>query len=473
MLRKILIPSKFLATWDTFRCMDPAFRNVLFTAFLNQDNYSGIMKISRKGFYSLMNVTPEAGKDIFEAFMKQFPDVLAFDEETSELAILFFPNTNLQEMRDRQIPVLQKDLKDVQSTKLLSMMVKMNHRNNVQHHLSRLQQLTADKRHQETFEKSITSEDVVSPIGDIDFQVVAPNLNLNPNLNPNNEVNMSISESEFDGPKSEFELGLEEEIQRLNRKAKDMISAVDGMATDELRAAYLKTLSKSEYQDWIKYENFAKYGPKKERLFNELKKSERWAAFLIIPAVDEFISLSGKTRTSYHAAKDYFMHWIRKGYSLEDFLAVIRYKINEFKGTDNAKYIKLDTFLRYGNGGKFLTNLDAAMNWMEEQDEEEDKFKVEDHPNLRLSDREKMTYNRYKTWIENNYPALWSKKLFMTVEQYFSISRDENLTGRMIITDKARQMIRDRSHGEAEKFKGSAHAAYKKQLQDFISQTSS
>lgn len=167
-LRKTLISGKRFVADDTYRKMDPSFRNIITTAIFlldnNDGNMCGIIKISKPTFFHHLNVGD--GEDIFSAFLKQYPDWMIYDAEEQELGLLIWPNMLVGDYSPKQNNYLKQQLSEVNSMEILKKMCRLNHHTKTAAYLERINQLNAEREQKKAFEmrlNAIDNGDVYNP----------------------------------------------------------------------------------------------------------------------------------------------------------------------------------------------------------------------------------------------------------------------------------------------------------------------
>lgn len=123
----------------------------------------------------------------------------------------------------------------------------------------------------------------------------------------------------------------------------------------------------------------------------------------VIEIVDYFNQVTGrKAEYQTKGALKYILHWLNEGRKVEDFKIVIDYKTKEFKGTENEKYIALDTYCRFD---KFEDTLSKAKN----------AATISQDPSLNdceLTPEQQASYNETKSYILSHYPNLKDIRFF-------------------------------------------------------------
>ncbi len=175
-----LIQGKRIITDSTFRKMHPVFRNVVMTSILlldsNDGNMSGILKMAPDTFYHFLNETEHGGEDILKAVCNNYPEWIAYDFETNELAVLIWPNMTVVRYGTQQLKYLWDELQEVESMELLQKMTKLNHRRATELYQKRILQIAAERTNKTTFLKNSASP---SQLTDTDNIVDCKNKNKN------------------------------------------------------------------------------------------------------------------------------------------------------------------------------------------------------------------------------------------------------------------------------------------------------
>jgi len=84
-----------------------------------QTNWCGIFKlnVSMMGFF--LGLREDNVQNAFQAFLKQFSDLVSYDETTSEIAILNWGAMNIANMNGKSLGVAEKELRSVESDQLI------------------------------------------------------------------------------------------------------------------------------------------------------------------------------------------------------------------------------------------------------------------------------------------------------------------------------------------------------------------
>lgn len=137
----------------------------------------------------------------------------------------------------------------------------------------------------------------------------------------------------------------------------------------------------------------------------------------VIAIVDYFRQSTGR-EVEYHTkgALKYMLHWLNEGYTVDDFKKVIDYKTRQFKGTENAKFIALDTYCRFD---KFEDTLSKAKN---------EVIAPAQDPTLndcQLTPEQQEQYNETKKYIYGTYPNLKEIRFF-SHREFLLVSTNDN-----------------------------------------------
>lgn len=106
-----------------------------------------------------------------------------------------------------------------------------------------------------------------------------------------------------------------------------------------------------------------------DRLESRLSEKNKKHFDKIIQIVDEFRSITGRdVNYSTKGSLKLILYWLNEGYDVPQFIGVFDYKYRQFKGTENEKYIAIDTFCRID---KFENNLEKArQDWLDRKKKE-------------------------------------------------------------------------------------------------------
>jgi len=125
----------------------------------------------------------------------------------------------------------------------------------------------------------------------------------------------------------------------------------------------------------------------------------------VIEIVDYFNQVSGrKAEYQTAGALKWILYWLNEGHSVADFKAVIDYKTAEFRGTENEKYIALDTYCRRE---KFEDNLSKAKNQTVKAQKTENTLN-----DIELTQEQAAQYEASKAYILDHYPNLKEVRFF-------------------------------------------------------------
>lgn len=137
-----------LWTDETFRQMTPEQKLVmLYLLQGTQTNWCGIFKlnVSMMGFF--LGLRDDNVQNAFQSFVKHFDSIIAFDSDTSEVAILNWGAMNLANMNDKSLAAAKKDLIGVESeTLILGMITESKALRVVEFYTSGLNSIRATRR---------------------------------------------------------------------------------------------------------------------------------------------------------------------------------------------------------------------------------------------------------------------------------------------------------------------------------------
>jgi len=364
------------------------------------DNYAGVVKTSRVMLYQMMNESQTGGHDILEAFQMQHPDWLYYDDPCEELGILLWPNCHYGDLNKRQLPLLERDLAEVQSIEILKKFCQFNHSSKTVQIRARLSQIQMDGINERKAKKQL-----------------AGILNGSP---------LEVTENQGDDFQTETETETE------TKTILNMESSVE-----------LPTPSEAPFIPAIINDD-----PSKKTLWDRLTKKEKIFFETIIQIVDYFKQVTGKNRTGYHTqgALKLIKYWLKEGYGLEDFQKVIDYKTDLFRKDQKLDWISLDTYTRQD---KFEDNLSKALDWSEDQTEKGKDFDPDHFPDLAWV---KDSYlGKYIPYSKKYFPEMVQKMNHLTVVQYADfLGKDQTWNDPINITPTHLQRTFIEIHQEAD-----------------------
>lgn len=109
---------------ETFRQMSPEQKLImLYLLQGTQTNWCGIFKlnVSMMGFF--LGLREDNVQNAFQAFLKQFSDLVSYDETTSEIAILNWGAMNIANMNGKSLAIAEKELRTAESDALMLKMI--------------------------------------------------------------------------------------------------------------------------------------------------------------------------------------------------------------------------------------------------------------------------------------------------------------------------------------------------------------
>lgn len=148
-----------------------------------------------------------------------------------------------------------------------------------------------------------------------------------------------------------------------------------------------------------------------DRLKSRLTEKDKKHFNSIIKIVDEFNRITGRNVSYFtKGSLKLILYWLNEGYDVAQFVGVFDYKYRQFKGTENEKYIAIDTFCRID---KFENNLERArQEWIDNKRKQGDLDGVGDD------------FFAMKNWVLTNYPNL-SQLEWFNKEEYLAIKNRE------------------------------------------------
>jgi len=420
MLRKILLPSRRIIEDGSFQKMHPSFRNLLFTAILKLDNYSGVIKISKSLLFKLMNESEAGGNDILGAMQKQHPSWIYYDEEHEQLAILLWPNCIYSDLKPRQLKVLEKDLQEVTSIEVLKKMCEHNHSSKTELIRKRLSQIQMDLINEgKAMEK----------------------------------LKLFLNGSPSEGPEDQHF----DKQTKTKTETKTETSNISGLESPVRRG-----LPSSVFEDISNDQG-------KKKLWDRLTKKEKDLFPQVIEIVDYFKEVTGKVKTQYFTAGALRLmkRWLKEGWQVEDFKLVIDFKTDYFQTKGDLQYISLDTYCREGS---FEDNHQKAVFWIEDEEEAGRAFDPDCHKEVSEEVRERYA-GYYLSYVKKNFPDLVKEKGHLTVTQFESFMKESQPWNNPVaMTKKTLQTKFREIHHEAENRRLKVGVILPNRLQHSVSQ---